>query len=65
MGDIRSGAGAGRRDVARLFEGDSVAGLDEGELLERFATRRDEARRRSRRWSGGSGRWCWGSASGC
>ena len=35
--------GADRRDVVRLFEGDSVAGLDEGELLDRFATRRDEA----------------------
>ena len=29
--------------MVRLFEGDSVAGLDEGALLERFATRRDEA----------------------
>ncbi len=29
--------------VLRLFEAGTVAGLDEGELLERFATRRDEA----------------------
>ena len=35
--------GASRGDVVRLFEGESVAGLGEGELLDRFATRRDEA----------------------
>jgi RNA polymerase sigma factor (sigma-70 family) len=29
--------------VLRLFEAGTIAGLDEGELLERFATRRDEA----------------------
>ena len=48
------GAGAGssmairhpgviRGDVLRLFEGGSVAGMDDGELLARFAERRDEA----------------------
>ncbi len=35
--------GASRGDVVRLFEGESVVGLGEGELLARFATRRDEA----------------------
>ena len=34
--------GAVRGDVLRLFEGESVAGLGDGELLERFADRRDE-----------------------
>jgi RNA polymerase sigma factor (sigma-70 family) len=35
--------GSSRRDVLRLFEGGSVAGLGDGELLERFAVARDEA----------------------
>ena len=35
--------GAARGDVLRLFEGTSVAGLGDGELLDRFADRRDEA----------------------
>jgi RNA polymerase sigma factor (sigma-70 family) len=34
--------GASRQDVLRLFEGDSVAGLSDGELVDRFANRRDE-----------------------
>ncbi len=41
MSSVRSGAVAG--DIARLFEGDSVAALGEGELLDRFATRGDSA----------------------
>ena len=41
---MRSGGlRAARGDVRRLFEGESVAGLGDGDLLERFATRRDEA----------------------
>jgi RNA polymerase sigma factor (sigma-70 family) len=43
MRGVRLGFGASRGDVVRLFEGDSVVGLDEGELLARFVTRRDEA----------------------
>jgi RNA polymerase sigma factor (sigma-70 family) len=35
--------GASRGDFVRLFEGESVAGLGEGELLARFVNRRDEA----------------------
>jgi RNA polymerase sigma factor (sigma-70 family) len=37
------GFGSSRRDVIRLFEGGSIAGLGDGELLERFAIARDEA----------------------
>ena len=41
---MRSGRlGAARGDVLRLFDGGSVAGLGDGELLGRFADRRDEA----------------------
>ena len=38
-----SGIGASRGDFLRLFEGDSVAGLGDGDLLARFVSRRDEA----------------------
>ena len=37
------GLGAARGDVFRLFDGGSVAGLGDGELLDRFADGRDEA----------------------
>ena len=39
----RAGFGAVARQMERLFGGGSVAGLDEGELLRRFASRRDPA----------------------
>ncbi len=42
MGMAGGRAGAIRGDYLRLFDGGSVAGLADGELLERFATRRDE-----------------------
>src|SRR4051794_30995177 len=35
--------GARRMSLKALFEGGTVAGLTDGQLLERFATRRDEA----------------------
>src|SRR4051794_38891206 len=35
--------GAVLRQIRRLFDGGSVAGMTEGQLLERFVSRRDEA----------------------
>jgi RNA polymerase sigma factor (sigma-70 family) len=40
---MSGGLGSSRRDVVRLFEGGSVAGLGDGQLLERFVIARDEA----------------------
>lgn len=41
MANVRSDSGLS--PALRLFDGGSVAGMSEGELLERFASRRDEA----------------------
>ena len=53
------------RQLESLFEGGSVAGLSDRQLLERFiaggASR--PARPPSPRWWPGTGRWCWASAA--
>ena len=50
-------------DLVRLFEGGSLAGLSEWQLLQPFLSHRDESAFAA--WFLGSGRWCWGSAGGC
>ena len=51
--------------IESLFDGGSVAGLTDRELLERFTARRDAGGGswRSPRWWRGTGRWCWASAA--
>ena len=51
-----------QRQLGQLFEGQSVAGLGEVQLLERFVDRATS--RPSPRWWPGTGRWSWASAAG-
>ena len=44
-----------------LFTGGTLTGLGEGQLLDRFVSRRDEAALKS--WSPGTVRWSWPSAA--
>ena len=50
------------RQLGSLFEGGSAAGLSDRQLLERFVAAVRATRPPSRRWSRGTGRWCWASA---